>query len=117
METNDYSFILKFFILVIALILIIFGFLLTIKNNKSKSGSINFGKLSIKNSTAGIVFMIFGAVILVYSILKGVGMKHSEHRTVKTKTFDNYGNVSSETEEVIITVDSTASTPEIDSVK
>lgn len=111
MEATQYSFLLKLSMILVALILIIFGFYLTYKKVNSNSGTISFGKLSLKNSTVGVVFMAFGVLILITSIYKGVEMKKTTQKTTqKQKNYDTLGRIQSEVEiSTTIVVDSTAS--------
>ncbi|MFN5772556.1 hypothetical protein, partial [Flavobacterium sp.] len=97
--------------LLISFILVLFGFYLTFKKNNSETGSIAFGTLKVRKSTAGIVFMIFGAITLIFSINKGVGMKRKSIVTEKRSEYDSLGRKTVEIETKEETVDSAAATP------
>ena len=68
MDPLLYTLIINIFKLIVPILLVVFGFILILRNNDSQSGEISFGKLIIKNSTAGVVFIAFGTVISIISI-------------------------------------------------
>ncbi|MBW7674139.1 hypothetical protein [Chryseobacterium chendengshani] len=73
MDLTTYTFILNLIKLIIPILLVIFGFYLILKKVKGNSGEITIGSLSIKNSTAGIVFICCGTLLTTLAINKGNG--------------------------------------------
>jgi|GEM_PF-3567274 len=76
MSDLQFSILFKLISIVIGFVIILLGFLLIKKqyekNNQNLSLSYGGIKLFLENSSTGIIFSLFGALIIIFSLLKGI---------------------------------------------
>ena len=76
MSDLQFSILFKLISIVIGFVIILLGFFLIKKRyeKKNQNLSLSYGglKLFLENSSTGIIFSLFGALIIIFSLLKGI---------------------------------------------